>query len=586
MKSILIEDSANKAVREYTSYILNGRVLPRLDGLKPVQRRVLWAMILMGCRKKFRKSAIIIGETMKYHAHGDSSIHTSLINLVNSPNSLVEGQGNWGSEEDSKAAAPRYTEAKTSEIFENLFDDSCLDRSLGDFVPNFSEDEIEPYNFQFKVPLARLIGVNGIGMGFATSCPAISFNCLKDNLFKTIEDSSHIMSDVEYAYGGSEYKNIIYPSMEIITRGDKKYLHITDIPIGSTKMKMNKSEYLRELVLSDQMEIIDESDVLNEKMPISIFLNGPKSALKLVIDSMKRKVPDYLYYYNGRLRSSEYEVSWLDFRRNYIAKRQYYIKEKDAFDYFQKKSLSIISNTIEGSDKKIKFLDLANNVGKDMYKEYVSVILPEEAKQFIKSEDKFISSLVSKSISSVKNYNLGKISPIKEISKDELNNIIIEEIESLDSKIFSKPTKKLVRFPNIDGSFSSDVKRYIVLRNGNIPEISFKNIPRLVNFETSGDIHFVYDNGVSELVDGKFFGEAKKEDGKNLVGFMIDDLPTVFVTLSNKIICYKRISKIDEIIKSAFPACVLMINGKKKKMRAGMIIEDVKEYKIVSTLED
>ena len=760
LKELLIEESANKSVKEYISYILNGRVLPRLDGLKPVQRRVLWAMQLMGCRKKFRKSAIIIGEAMKYHAHGNclsgdtlvyspmfskprtiediyesevssitvysydektkmvvpaiahsfrigkyvtqeddvyeiefynggiiratknhpflvngewkqaknirkrdifyskkvieensgyinnirisskteelkvknvyrlnieapmydftvdkyenmlvyssldkdvksplngfngdlivahnSSIYTALINLVNSPNHLVEGQGNWGSEEDPQAAAERYTEAKTSDLFEALFDDSCLNKELGDFVPNFSEDELEPYNLQFKLPLSRLIGVNGIGMGFSTSCPALSFSYLRDFLYKTMENPEAKIEDPEFAYGGSEYRGIIYPSMEIEELNGKNYLHITDIPLGSTKVKMNKSPYIRALVLSDQMEIIDKSDVLNYKQPISIYLRGPKSALKLVIDSMRRRIPDYLYFYNNRLRNRYYESEWLDFRRNFIAKREYFTKESELFTHYQRKSLTEIALQVENSTEKVEFQRLAEETGRRNYREYLSKIIAEEAKCFQKTEEKFISSLIGRSISSVKRYELSPASEIVEFDKTELNNMIVKEIDELNPSLFSNPTKKIVRLLSLENHFSSNVKKYVALRNWTVPQVSFKPIPRLMNWETEGDVYTVYDDGTFELLDEKFLGEVRSEE-KNVVGFMISDLPTVFITVSNNIICYKRISKIGEIIKSAFPACRMMIDGKKRKMRAGLALQDVKDYKILGMLED
>lgn len=759
LKELLIEESANKSVREYISYILNGRVLPRIDGLKPVQRRVLWAMQLMGCRKKFRKSAIIIGEAMKYHPHGNclsgdtlvyspmfsrpksiqeiyesgissitvysydemakriipavahsfrigkyvnenddvykiefynggviiatdnhpflvdgiwkhakdvrrgnvfysrkvteensgyinnikvsnrneelrvknvyklninapmydftvdkyenmlvyscldkdvkaplngfngdlivahnSSIYTALINLVTSPNHLVDGQGNWGSEEDPQAAAERYTEAKTSDLFEALFDDSCINKALGDFVPNFSEDEVEPYNLQFKLPLSRLIGVNGIGMGFSTSCPALSFPYLKDFLFKTMENPEEKVEEPEFAYGGSELKGVIYPSMEITEMNGKEYLHITDIPVGSTKVKMNKSAYIRALVLSDQMEIIDKSDVLNYSQPVSIFLRGPKSALKLIIDSMRRRIPDYLYFYNGRLKNRHYEAEWLEFRQNYIAKREYYLKEQKLFDYFQKKSLSEISSQIENSTEKVEFQKLAEGIGQQNYEEYSSQIQSQEARKFQRTEDKFLTSLVNKPISSVKVYELEPVTAITDFDKTELNNLIVKEIEGLNPSLFSNSTKKIFKLPDLSRHFNQSVKRYVALRNWNIPQVSFKSIPRLTNWETEGDVYIVFDDGTCELLDEKFLGEVKNED-KNVVGFMLSDLPTVFITISNNIICYKRISKIGEIIKSAFPACLMMIDGKKRKMRAGVSIQDVKEYKILSCLE-
>ncbi len=162
---------------DYAMSVIVSRALPDVrDGLKPVQRRVLYDMWELGTRfdRPYRKSARIVGDTMgKYHPHGDSSIYDSLVVMAQDfkkGHTLVDGHGNFGSIEGDGAAAMRYTEARLEKFTQDVFL-SDLDKNLVDFMPNFDETEKEPTVLPARLPNILINGSDGIAVGMATSIP-------------------------------------------------------------------------------------------------------------------------------------------------------------------------------------------------------------------------------------------------------------------------------------------------------------------------------------------------------------------------------------------------------------------------------
>ena len=161
---------------DYAMSVISQRALPDVrDGLKPVQRRVLYSMIELnnGPDKPHRKCARIVGDTMgKYHPHGDSSIYGALVNMAQDWSTrypLVDGHGNFGSVDGDGAAAMRYTEARLSKISMEMLAD--IGKDTVDFVPNFDETEKEPTVLPARFPNLLVNGTNGIAVGMATNIP-------------------------------------------------------------------------------------------------------------------------------------------------------------------------------------------------------------------------------------------------------------------------------------------------------------------------------------------------------------------------------------------------------------------------------
>ena len=172
-----LKSTMEKSYIDYAMSVIIARALPDVrDGLKPVQRRVLYSMIELnnGPDKPHRKSARIVGDTMgKYHPHGDSSIYGALVNMAQDWSTrypLVDGHGNFGSMDGDGAAAMRYTEARLQKVTQEAFL-ADLDKDVVDFVPNFDETEKEPSVLPVKIPNLLVNGSEGIAVGMATSIP-------------------------------------------------------------------------------------------------------------------------------------------------------------------------------------------------------------------------------------------------------------------------------------------------------------------------------------------------------------------------------------------------------------------------------
>ena len=178
---------------DYAMSVIASRALPDVrDGLKPVQRRILYAMIELnnGPDKPHRKCARIVGDTMgKYHPHGDSSIYGALVNMAQEWSTrypLVDGHGNFGSVDGDGAAAMRYTEARLSKISMELLAD--INKNTVDFRPNFDETEKEPAVLPSRFPNLLVNGTQGIAVGMATNIPPHNLREVINAVIKIIDN--------------------------------------------------------------------------------------------------------------------------------------------------------------------------------------------------------------------------------------------------------------------------------------------------------------------------------------------------------------------------------------------------------------
>lgn len=188
-----LKETMEKSYIDYAMSVIASRALPDVrDGLKPVQRRVLYSMIELnnGPDKPHRKCARIVGDTMgKYHPHGDSSIYGSLVNMAQEWSTrypLVDGHGNFGSEDGDGAAAMRYTEARLSKISMEMLAD--INKDTVDFVPNFDETEKEPTVLPSRYPNLLVNGTSGIAVGMATNIPPHNLREVVDAMVKLIDN--------------------------------------------------------------------------------------------------------------------------------------------------------------------------------------------------------------------------------------------------------------------------------------------------------------------------------------------------------------------------------------------------------------
>jgi DNA gyrase subunit A len=208
--SINIEEEMKTSYLDYAMSVIVGRALPDVrDGLKPVQRRILYAMLREGLTpgKKYSKCAGVVGEVLKkYHPHGDSAVYDALVRLAqdfNMRNILVDGQGNFGSVDGDPPAAYRYTEARLTKLAEELLTD--IDKETVDYSPNFDETTEEPVVLPAKYPNLIINGSSGIAVGMATNIPPHNLGEIIDGLVMMLDDPEITVKDLMKKIKGPDF---------------------------------------------------------------------------------------------------------------------------------------------------------------------------------------------------------------------------------------------------------------------------------------------------------------------------------------------------------------------------------------------
>jgi DNA gyrase subunit A len=284
----IIEDEMKSAYLDYSMSVLVGRALPDVrDGLKPVQRRILYTMFQSGLthEKPFRKSANVVGNCMaRYHPHGDAAIYDALVRMAQDFSLrylLVQGQGNFGSIDGDNPAAMRYTEARMTRLAEEMLED--IDKETVDFVPNFDGSTKEPAVLPSKLPNLLINGCSGIAVGMATSIPPHNLREIADAVLTLIKNreasTEELMRSIkgpDFPTGGiicgsSEIKNAyetghgsvkVKAKVEIEEHNGKQRIIVTEIPFMVNKALL--IEQIADLVKDKKVpgisDLRDESD--------------------------------------------------------------------------------------------------------------------------------------------------------------------------------------------------------------------------------------------------------------------------------------------------------------------------------------
>ncbi|MBR7015846.1 MAG: DNA topoisomerase 4 subunit A [Lachnospiraceae bacterium] len=298
-------DLMQKNYIDYAMSVIVARALPDVrDGLKPVQRRVLYDMYELGTKhdKPYRKSARIVGDTMgKYHPHGDSSIYDSLVVMAQDFKKgqvLVDGHGNFGSIEGDGAAAMRYTEARLMKITEEVYL-ADLDKDIVNFVPNFDENEKEPEVLPVRIPNILVNGSDGIAVGMATSIPPHNLGEVVDAASALIKDPDvteeelfSLIKGPDFPTGGlvvnADELPAIYASgqgkirlrgrVEIEKlKGGKEQIVVTEIPY--TMIGAGIGKFMSDVAaLAESRVITDIADISNQ---------SSKEGIRIVIELKK-----------------------------------------------------------------------------------------------------------------------------------------------------------------------------------------------------------------------------------------------------------------------------------------------------------
>ncbi len=309
IKAVNIAEEMTGAYLDYAMSVIVSRALPDVrDGLKPVHRRVLYAMNQMGLQstKQFRKCAGTVGEVLKsYHPHGDVAVYDSLVRMAQPWSMrypLVLGQGNFGSQDDDPPAAMRYTEAKMAAIADELLRD--IDKDTVDFNPNYDNQTTEPDVLPARLPNLLLNGSTGIAVGMATNIPPHNLVevCngiahLIDHPDATTEDLSHIIRGPDFPTGGiiqgregirNTYANgrgrVVIRARTHIEESERGRMSIitTELPYQVNKAELVKkiAELARDKKLDGISEVRDESDRQGMRMVIELKRDAnPESVL-------------------------------------------------------------------------------------------------------------------------------------------------------------------------------------------------------------------------------------------------------------------------------------------------------------------
>lgn len=287
--TISIEEEMKVSYLDYAMSVIIGRALPEIrDGLKPVQRRILYAMFREGLLpgKKYSKCAGVVGEVLKkYHPHGDTAVYDALVRLAQDFNMrypLVDGQGNFGSIDGDPPAAYRYTEARLAKIAEELLAD--IDKDTVDFTSNFDETTEEPVVLPTRIPNLLINGSSGIAVGMATNIPPHNLREIVDGLIMLLDNPNATINDLMTVIKGPDFPTgaMIYGTSGIIdayshgrglikvrakariereAKGGESII-LTELPYQVNKAKLIEkiAELVREKKIEGISEIRDESD--------------------------------------------------------------------------------------------------------------------------------------------------------------------------------------------------------------------------------------------------------------------------------------------------------------------------------------
>jgi DNA gyrase subunit A len=305
---INIEQEMKTAYLDYSMSVIVGRALPDVrDGLKPVHRRILYAMFREGLlhNKKYSKSAGVVGEVLKkYHPHGDSAVYDTMVRMAQDFNMryvLVDGQGNFGSVDGDPAAAYRYTEARLTKLAEEMLAD--IDKETVDFVPNFDETTTEPAVLPTRVPNLLINGSAGIAVGMATNIPPHNLSEVVDGLVMMIDNPEVTIPELMTAIKGPDFptagfihgyegikqayltgRGIIQMRARAVIeegKGDRESIVVTELPYQVNKARLLEriAELVQEKKITGIAEIRDESD---------------REGMRVVIDLKKAEISNVI----------------------------------------------------------------------------------------------------------------------------------------------------------------------------------------------------------------------------------------------------------------------------------------------------
>ena len=353
VEDINIEDSIKGSYLDYSMSVIVGRALPDArDGLKPVHRRILYAMneLNLTSRAAYKKSARIVGDVIgKYHPHGDTAVYDALVRMAQDfsmREPLIDGQGNFGSIDGDNAAAMRYTEARMTKIAEELLRD--IDKDTVDFIPNYDDSMREPDVLPSRIPNLLLNGSSGIAVGMATNIPPHHLNELIDALLAYLDNPSMSKEDIlEYvqgpdfptggiifgkkgikdAYTTGRGRIKVRAKVHIEQKKNKEVIVIDELPYQVNKSRLieNIAQLVRDKQVEGITEIRDESD---------------REGIRVVIELKKDIMSDIVL--NNLYKSTQLQITFGIIMLSIVNKEPKILSLLELLDIFLKHRRTVI----------------------------------------------------------------------------------------------------------------------------------------------------------------------------------------------------------------------------------------------------
>ncbi len=461
IKTVSMYDEMSSSYLSYAMSVIISRALPDIrDGLKPVHRRILYAMYMGGFdwSKQFRKSARIVGDVIgKYHPHGDQAVYDALVRMVQDFSMslpLIDGQGNFGSIDGDPPAAMRYTETRLAKISENLIDD--IEKNTVSFKSNYDETEKEPVVLPAQYPNLLVNGAGGIAVGMATSIPPHNLGEVIDGTLALIKNKDIKINELMkyipgpdfptggfiigkdiikqgYKTGRGSFKirgNIIVENL----KNGKDRLVITSIPYQINKSNLNEriAELVREKKIEGISDIRDESNREGIRVAIDLRRNVEPETVKRQLFKFTSIESSFGFNSLAIVDNKPKTCNLKDFIENFLRFRQDVVTKKTKFDLKKAEERAHIliglSVSVENIDKVIKIIRSSKN--------------PEEAKNYLlKTKFKINKSIKLIKLIDNKNYkgsyslSTNQVLSILELRLQKLTALGINEIEAEIKKL-------------------------------------------------------------------------------------------------------------------------------------------------------
>ena len=455
IKPITMYDEMSSSYLSYAMSVIISRALPDVrDGLKPVHRRILFAMYKGGYdwSKQFRKSARIVGDVIgKYHPHGDQSVYDALVRMVQDFSMslpLIEGQGNFGSVDGDPAAAMRYTETRLSKVSQFLIDD--IDKKTVGFKSNYDETEKEPIVLPAQYPNLLVNGAGGIAVGMATSIPPHNLGEIINGTLALIENKEIKINDLMkhipgpdfptggviigrkiikegYKTGRGSFKIRGEINIEKLKNGRER-LVVTSIPYQVNKSTLNERivELVREKKIEGIKDIRDESNREGIRVAIDLRINVEPETIKRQLYKYTSIESSFGFNTLAIVDNKPKTCNLKDFLENFLKFREDVVIKRTKFDLNKAEERAHIliglSVSVENIDKVIKIIKKSRN--------------PEDAKKILLSQKwkinkslKLINLIENKKGKNIYSLTEKQVLSILELRLQKLTALGISEIE-------------------------------------------------------------------------------------------------------------------------------------------------------------